>query len=70
VGNFERGQAYIHARLHLLSGRSSEEKRTLTESLVAALTPLIAPGPGLQVQITAEALDLDRSSYAKATVQS
>ena len=54
--------------LHLLSGRNSEEKRTLTESLVEALKPHIVPGPALRVQITAEALDLDRSSYAKAVV--
>jgi 5-carboxymethyl-2-hydroxymuconate isomerase len=68
VGNSDRGEAYIHARLHLLSGRSNEEKRSLTESLVAALQPHIAAGPALRVQITAEALDLDRNCYAKAVV--
>ncbi len=57
-------QGFIHAGLALLSGRDTETKRALTGALVESITLLVQPGPR-PVQITAEARDMDRSTYSK-----
>lgn len=62
--------AYMHARLHLLSGRAPAVKLAITEGLVAALRSCIIEGhPARPVQITAEARDMDRDAYSKAIIQ-
>jgi len=61
---------FLHASLHLLSGRDDRTKLRLTEGLVAALRSCVTPAIQQRVQITAEACDMDRSSYSKAIVGS
>lgn len=68
VGDAAPG-SFLHARLHLLSGRDSATKMAITEGLVAALRSCVIGNSAVPVQITAEALDMDRASYAKAIVQ-
>jgi 5-carboxymethyl-2-hydroxymuconate isomerase len=68
VGDSAQG-GFIHARLHLLSGRDAQVKHAISEGLVAALRSCIASSNVLPVQITAEALDMDRSSYSKSIVE-
>ena len=58
---------FIHAGLALLSGRDSTTKQRLTNALVAAIAPLVAPGPQV-VQITSEARDMDRDTYSKRLI--
>lgn len=61
---------FLHARLHLLSGRSDRTKLALTEGLVAAMRSCVTPEISQPVQITAEAVDMDRANYSKAIVGS
>ncbi|WP_018604421.1 5-carboxymethyl-2-hydroxymuconate Delta-isomerase [Uliginosibacterium gangwonense] len=67
VGDAEPG-GYVHVRLHLLAGRSAQVKMAITEGLVAALRSCVTGPDGVPVQITAEALDMDRGAYSKAIV--
>lgn len=55
---------FIHAGLALLSGRDGDTKQRLTVALVDAIAPLVGPGPQA-VQITSEAIDMDRDTYSK-----
>jgi len=66
TGIGERG--FVHVKLALLSGRSPEVKKQLSESLLAVLQDL-APWPAdAQVQLCVEIVDIDRASYSKAAV--
>lgn len=67
VGDAARG-SFIHARLHLLAGREPAVKQALTEGLVSALRSCITRDTASPVQITAEAVDMDRGVYSKAIV--
>lgn len=67
VGDDEPG-SYMHARLHLLAGRDPSVKAAITEGLVAALRSCVNGPAGMPVQITAEALDMDRAAYSKSIV--
>ncbi|WP_236183621.1 5-carboxymethyl-2-hydroxymuconate Delta-isomerase [Pseudomonas protegens] len=66
TGIGERG--FVHVKLALLSGRSPEVKKQLSEGLLAVLKDL-APWPAdVQVQLCVEIVDIDRASYSKAAV--
>jgi 5-carboxymethyl-2-hydroxymuconate isomerase len=68
VGDAAPG-SFIHARLHLLEGRDAKVKMAITEGLVAALRSCVANEAHAPVQITAETVDMDRSSYSKSIVE-
>lgn len=68
VGDAAPG-GFMHARLHLLAGRDASTKQDLTEGLVAALRSCVMSSPVHPVQITAEALDMDRNAYSKAIIR-
>ena len=66
TGLGERG--FVAVRLALLSGRSPQIKKQLSESLLAVLQDL-GPWPeGVQVQLSVELLDIDRDSYSKIAI--
>ena len=66
TGLGERG--FVAVRLALLSGRSPQVKKQLSESLLAVLQDL-GPWPeGVQVQLSVELLDIDRDSYSKIAI--
>jgi 5-carboxymethyl-2-hydroxymuconate isomerase len=52
----------------VLSGRSAEIKKQLSDSLLAVLKDLCEWPTGVEVQLCVEILDIDRESYAKTTV--
>lgn len=70
VADADKGEAFIHARLQMHTGRSNEEKRTLTHGVVEALAAAVSGSRGLRVQLTCEAIDFDRDSYAKTVIES
>ncbi|MDH5324347.1 MAG: 5-carboxymethyl-2-hydroxymuconate isomerase [Gammaproteobacteria bacterium] len=52
---------YIHVQARIKSGRNSENKKRLSNAIIAALQPM-----GLPVAvITVEIVDMDRESYGK-----
>lgn len=68
TGMNERG--FVAVRLALLSGRSPQIKKQLSESLLAVVQDL-GPWPeGMQVQLSVEVRDMDRDTYSKAAVGS
>jgi 5-carboxymethyl-2-hydroxymuconate isomerase len=62
----ERG--FVHVKLALLSGRSPQIKKQLSESLLAVVQDLCEWPAGVEVQLCVEILDIDRESYAKTAV--
>lgn len=69
VGAETGARGFVHAELALLSGRSAEIKQALSASLAQALSALSGTwGPSLQIQISVEIRDMDRTSYSKALV--
>ncbi|WP_394778276.1 5-carboxymethyl-2-hydroxymuconate Delta-isomerase [Undibacterium sp.] len=69
IGTAPAGRAFVHVRLAMLSGRSAETKRLMSDTIVQALHKT-GPWPaGMEVQLTAEILDMERASYGKARVQ-
>jgi len=52
---------YIHIQVRILSGRSADNKKSLSEAILADLKPL-----GIRDSIiTVEIVDMDRDSYGK-----
>ncbi len=69
IGTAPTGRAFIHARLAVLSGRNAEVKRELSERMLAVLRAATAGRhPGMELQLCAEIQEIDRASYAKATL--
>ena len=66
IGTSNEARAFVHARLALLSGRTPAVKADLSQRLLQVLQARCRPVAGLQIQLCAEILDIDRASYAKA----
>ncbi|MEB6590936.1 MULTISPECIES: 5-carboxymethyl-2-hydroxymuconate Delta-isomerase [Pseudomonas] len=66
VGTSSSERAFAHVRLAILSGRSSEVKTQLSDSLLNVLRDAIPEQAGLDIQLCVEVLDIDREPYAKA----
>ncbi|MEC5384176.1 5-carboxymethyl-2-hydroxymuconate Delta-isomerase [Uliginosibacterium sp. H3] len=68
VGNFEDGEAFVHARIHLMAGRSIEQRKQLGAAVVAAIGEAVKPTAGLRVQITAELNEMLAETYQKLVI--
>ncbi|MCU7649755.1 5-carboxymethyl-2-hydroxymuconate Delta-isomerase [Pseudomonas piscis] len=68
VGTGLGERAFVHVKLALLSGRSPEIKKQLSDSLLVVLQDLASWPAELQVQLCVELLDIDRASYTKAAI--
>jgi 5-carboxymethyl-2-hydroxymuconate isomerase len=70
VGTAMAERAFVHVKLALLSGRSPQIKKQLSESLLAVVQDLCEWPTGLEVQLAVEILDIDRESYSKVAINS
>lgn len=61
----EEERGFLAARLCILSGRTPEQKKELSDILMEALEKAFLPNR-IHTQITVEILDMDRASYGKA----
>jgi len=62
VGSGDKSFTHVQLRIH--PGRNAEKKRKLTTAVVAAVR-----GVGLKIDvITAEVIEMDKSTYAKDTI--
>ncbi len=61
----EEERGFLAARLCILSGRTPEQKKQLSDILMEALEKAFLPSR-IHTQITVEILDMDRASYGKA----
>ena len=63
-------QAYIHAKVYILSGRTAEQKQLLGEQLLAALSnkKYLQPEFHKEIQLCVELVDMPREDYFKQVV--
>jgi len=54
-------QNFIHVALKILSGRSSEQRKALSSSVLTELSKL----PLSAISLTVEVIEIERSSYSK-----
>jgi len=65
IGTAPAHRAFVHAQLRLLSGRTPEVKKQLSDRIAAVLRGLTPRPQGVMVQLSVEVVDMDRASYAK-----
>lgn len=65
IGTAPAQRAFVHAQLRMLSGRSPEAKKDLTERIAVVLRRLTPRPAGVLVQLSVELVDMDRPSYVK-----
>lgn len=68
VGHHDAGQAFIHARMHLMEGRTLAQRKLLGAAVVDAIRDTLQPCPGLTIQITAELNEMVAATYQKIVV--
>lgn len=68
VGTVMGERAFVYVKLAMLSGRSPEIKKQLSQSLLAVLQDLCEWPAGVEVQLCVELLDIDRESYSKTAI--
>ena len=66
IGTATEGRAFVHAKLALLSGRAPAVKADLSQCMLRVLQRACPAVGGVETQLCAEILDIDRDSYAKA----
>jgi 5-carboxymethyl-2-hydroxymuconate isomerase len=68
VGTALAERAFVHVKLAVLSGRSSQIKQLLSESLLTVVKDLAEWPAGIEVQLCVEILDIDKDSYTKTAI--
>lgn len=77
IGVSAAPRAFAHVRIAMLAGRSSQERKSLADAVLAALAVVIqgtylrgaVNGEiGTEIQLSVETTDLDRPSYAKVII--
>lgn len=66
IGNVAGSRGFIHAELKLLSGRTPEAKKELSDGIGEILRRLTPHPEGMLVQVSVEISDMDRGSYHKS----
>jgi 5-carboxymethyl-2-hydroxymuconate isomerase len=66
IGNVAGARGFIHAELKLLSGRTPEAKKQLSDGIGEILRRLTPHPEGMLVQVSVEIVDMDRGSYHKS----
>ena len=65
VGTQKNNRAFVHVKVAILSGRSIEIKKQLSESVFQALKASCTWPNDIDVQWCVEILDIERESYTK-----
>ena len=65
IGVTPGGRAFVHAKLALSRGRSSEVKRDLSSVLLQKLSSIFSGHSNNHIHLYAKIIDIDRDSYAK-----
>ncbi|MES2036539.1 MAG: 5-carboxymethyl-2-hydroxymuconate Delta-isomerase [Pseudomonadota bacterium] len=66
IGTAPADRAFLHAKLVILKGRSTEVKRELSERVLAVIQAAHAWPQGLDVQLCVEVQEIDKETYSKA----
>ena len=68
IGTAPAQRAFVHAQLRLLSGRTPEAKKALSDRIATVLRDLTPRPVGVMVQLSVEVMDMDRGSYTKERI--
>lgn len=66
IGTGAGARGFIHAELRLMSGRTAEAKKELSDRMADVLRRLTPHPEGMLVQVSVEISDMDRGSYHKS----
>lgn len=66
VGTASEGRGFVHATLWLLAGRAENVKQALSRGVLEALEQTFSKPEGLDVQLSVQMQDMERSTYSKA----
>ena len=69
VGTSSEPRAFVHATLSILSGRTLETRRALSERLVSVLRERCGAASDVHLQVSAQVVEMERDSYAKAAIE-
>lgn len=69
VGTAINGRAFLHAKLAILKGRSTQIKRDLSTRLLLALKEACPKSPGTHTQLCVEILEIDGEVYSKDVIE-
>ena len=65
----DSGQAYVHAKVSLLAGRSLAVQQEISALLLAALREHVPARAGLSIQLCVEMLEMNKETYSKQIVK-
>lgn len=65
IGTTPGLNGFVHAQLHLLSGRTPEVKKELSDRIADVLRRLTPQPAGMLVQLSVDIVDMERSCYYK-----
>ncbi|MNH44844.1 hypothetical protein D3C78_1680600 [compost metagenome] len=65
IGTTPGLNGFVHAQLNLMSGRTPEAKKELSDRIAEVLRRLTPHPAGMLVQLSVDIVDMDRSSYYK-----
>lgn len=68
IGLGESNQAYVHAKVSLLSGRDLQTKTEISNQLLSTLQQLLPKQADLTVQLCVEILEMEKVCYGKTVV--
>lgn len=68
IGFADSAQAYLHAKVSLLSGRSLTLKQQIAQTVLQQLQQHCPVRENLNVQLCVEILEMDRECYLKAKI--
>lgn len=68
VGTSSAPRAFVHATLSILSGRTLDTRRALTERVLAVLKAHCVAPSGTHLQLSVQLVEMERESYAKAVI--
>ncbi|CAM4271439.1 MAG: 5-carboxymethyl-2-hydroxymuconate Delta-isomerase [Comamonas sp.] len=65
IGSSPENRGFVHVQLQLMSGRSEQAKKEMSDGLAAVLRRLV-PQPGdMLVQLSVDVADMDKATYFK-----
>lgn len=68
IGLGDENQAYVHAKVSLLSGRDLKTKTEISNQLLLTLQQLLLQQSHLTVQLCVEILEMEKACYGKTVV--
>lgn len=68
IGLADASQAYLHAKVSLLTGRSVELQQEISQLLLSTLEQYLPPQSQVKVQICVEILEMQKATYSKKIV--